>query len=146
MARKLDLAVTPWAVIGGGVLTGKYNKNKDEKGRAQLHNPIKEENLKIAEEVIKIADEIGCLPVQVAINWVRQQPGVIIPIIGAKTESQLKENIDCLKFSLKEEQINKLNETSKIDLGFPHSFLRSDNIRNLDFGGTYHKIDYHHKK
>jgi aryl-alcohol dehydrogenase-like predicted oxidoreductase len=146
MARKLDLAVTPWAVIGGGILTGKYNKNKDEEGRAQLHKSIKEDNLKIADEVIKCADEIGCSPVQVAINWVRQQPGVIIPIIGAKTEIQLKENIDCLKFRLSEEQINKLNETSKIDLGFPHSFLRSDNIRNLVFGGTYDKIDNHHKK
>jgi len=146
MARKLDLAVTPWAVIGGGILTGKYNKNKDEQGRAQLHKSINKNNLDIAEEVIKVAGEVGCSPVQVAINWVRQQPGVIIPIIGAKTEEQLKENVDCLKFNLNEEQINKLNEVSKIDLGFPHTFLSSGNIRDLVFGGTYDKIDNHHKK
>ncbi|MCW8811289.1 MAG: aldo/keto reductase, partial [Ignavibacteriaceae bacterium] len=69
MARKLDLAVTPWAVIGGGILTGKYNKNKDEQGRAQLHKSINKNNLDIAEEVIKVAGEVGCSPVQVAINW-----------------------------------------------------------------------------
>ncbi len=41
MARKLDLAVTPWAVIGGGILSGKYNKNKNEQGRAQINKSIK---------------------------------------------------------------------------------------------------------
>jgi aryl-alcohol dehydrogenase-like predicted oxidoreductase len=145
MARKLDLAVTPWGVIGGGVLSGKYNKNKNEQGRAQLNKAIKDDHLEIAEEVIKVADEIGCSPSQVAINWVRQQPGVIIPIVGAKTEAQLKDNIDCLKFSLYETQLNKLNEVSKIDLGFPHNFLSSENIREIVFGGTYNKIDNHHK-
>ena len=145
MARMLDIAVTPWAVLGGGILSGKYNRNKAEQGRAQTFRSLKENDLKIAEEVIKISDEISCSPSQVAINWVRQQPGVIIPIIGAKTEAQLKDNLDCLKFSLNEERINRLNEASKIDLGFPHTFLSSDNIRDIVFGGTYNKIDNHHK-
>ena len=145
MAKKLDLAVTPWAVIGGGILSGKYNKNKDEQGRAQLYKSVDESSLKIAEEVIRVADEVGCSPSQVAINWVMQQPGVIIPIVGAKTESQLNDNINCLKFSLNEEQIAKLNEASKIDLGFPHNFLSSDTIRDIIFGGTYDKIVNHHK-
>lgn len=145
MARKLDLAVTPWAIIGGGVLSGKYNKNENEKGRAQRNNAIKPEHLKVAEEVIKVADEIGCTPSQVAINWVRQQPGVIIPLIGAKNDKQLMENIDCLKHSLNKEQLNRLDEITKIDLGFPHNFLNGDYIHKLVYGGTYEKIDNHHK-
>lgn len=145
MARKLDLAVTPWAVLGGGILSGKYNVNKDESGRAQMHNSINEKNLSIASEVINISKEIGCTPSQVALNWVRQQPGVIIPIVGAKTEDQLKQNIDCLKYPLNEEQLNRLNELTKIDLGFPHTFLNGDYIRTLIYGGTYEKIDNHHK-
>lgn len=145
MARKLDLAVTPWAVIGGGILSGKYNKNKDEEGRAKIYQSINDESLRIADEVIKVADEIGCTPSQVAINWVRQQPGVIIPIIGAKTEKQLKDNLNSLKFSLSEDQIKKLSETSKIDLGFPHEFLTSETIADIIFGGTQDKIDNHHK-
>jgi aryl-alcohol dehydrogenase-like predicted oxidoreductase len=145
MAKKLDLAVTPWAVIGGGILSGKYNKNKDEHGRAQLYKSVDENSLKITEEVIKVADEIGCSPSQVAINWVRQEQGIIIPIIGAKSEKQIKDNLDCLKFSLNEGQLSKLNEASKIDLGFPHTFLDSENIRDIIFGGTYDKIVNHHK-
>ena len=145
MARKLDLAVTPWAVIGGGILSGKYNKNKDEEGRAKLNKAIKDSHLKIAQYVIEIADETGCTPSQVAINWARQQPGVIIPIIGARTELHLRDNIDCLKFSLNEEHLNMLDEISKIDLGFPHTFLDSSNIRDIIYGGTYDKLDNHHK-
>jgi aryl-alcohol dehydrogenase-like predicted oxidoreductase len=36
MAQKLDMAVTPWAVVGGGILSGKYNRNKDEEASTNL--------------------------------------------------------------------------------------------------------------
>ena len=58
MARKLDLAVTPWAVIGGGILSGKYNRYRGEDGRAQIYKSINENNLMIAGEVIKVADTV----------------------------------------------------------------------------------------
>jgi len=145
MARKLDMAVTPWAVLGGGILSGKYNKNKDEKGRAKIYKSINDDNLRIAAEVIKVADEIGKSPPQVALNWVRQQPGVIIPIIGAKTEKQLKDNLECLNFTLSEKHLNQLSEASKIDLGFPHDFLASETILDIVYGGTYNDIVNHHK-
>jgi len=146
MARKLDLAVTPWAVLGGGILSGKYNKDIDVQGRAQLHKTINKNNLKVAEEVIKVARDAGRSPAQVAINWVRQQPGVIIPIIGAKNSKQLKDNLECLNFTLNEKHLAQLSEASKIDLGFPHEFLSSERIKNIVYGGTKDKIDNHHKK
>jgi aryl-alcohol dehydrogenase-like predicted oxidoreductase len=145
MARKLDIAVTPWGVLEGGILTGKYNKKRDEAGRAQIYKSISDEKLKVASEVIKIAEEIGKTPSQVALNWVRQQPRVIIPIIGAKTEKQLMDNLECLNFTLNGKHIKQLSEASKIDLGFPHEFLSSDTILDIIYGGTYDKIDNHHK-
>ena len=145
MARKLDMAVTPWAVLGGGILSGKYNINKDEEGRAKIYKSINDDNLRIAEEVMKVAEEIGKTPSQVALNWVRQQPGVIIPIIGAKTSKQLEDNLECLNFTLSEKHLAQLSEASKIDLGFPHEFLSSDTIKNLIYGGTKEKIDNHHR-
>jgi len=145
MARKLDMAVTPWAALGGGILSGKYNKNKDEEGRAKIYKSINDENLRIAGEVVKVAEDIGNTPSQVALNWVRQQPGVIIPIIGAKTEKQLKDNLECLNFTLSEKHMSQLSETSKIDMGFPHDFLTSETIADIIYGGTKDKIDNHHK-
>jgi len=145
MARKLDVAVTPWGVLDGGILTGKYNKKRNEAGRAQIYKSISDEKLKVAAEVIKVAKKTGKKASQVALNWVRQQQGVIIPIIGAKTEKQLKDNLECLNFTLSDDHINKLNEVSKIEMGFPHEFLSSESIQDIIFGGTQDKVDNHHK-
>lgn len=146
MARGLDLALTPWAPLGGGLLTGKYNKPDDKspkrmkEGRSRRLN---EKNHQIAAAVIEVAEQLGRSPAQVALNWVRRQPGVIIPIVGARTEEQIKDNLGCLDFELSTEQMNKLYEISKIELGFPHEFLKSDNIMEFVYGGTYELIDNH---
>jgi aryl-alcohol dehydrogenase-like predicted oxidoreductase len=144
MARALDLGVTPWGTLGSGVLTGKYNKpGNGEQGRASMMGGISEQALAVAEAVVNIAEDSGCTASQVALNWVRQQPGVMVPLIGARTEAQAKDNLGCLNYSLTEEHMAKLNEVSTINYGFPHEFLSSDFVRDLVFGGTFEKIDNH---
>ena len=56
-------------------------------------------------------------------TWARQGQGSIIPIVGARVVDQLKDNMGCLDITLSEEQMNKLNDVSKVDLGFPREFL-----------------------
>ena len=133
MAKQLDLAVTPWDTLGSGVLTGKYNRDPEFQGRAALRGRVKKRDLGIAEEVVKLAEQIGRSPAQVALNWVRQGEGVIVPLVGAKTRDQLEDNLGCLEFTLTEEQKTRLDDASKIELGFPHDFLaqfKSDRIQN----------------
>ncbi len=142
MARKFKIAVTPWSVIGGGILTGKYSKeSRPDDGRSTVITTIKERDLNIAETVKQVADEVGCTPSQVALNWVRKQKGVIIPIIGARKLEQLKDNLFCLNYDLSNEQIERLNQVSAIELTFPHSFLNNPNIKNLIYGGTENQIE-----
>lgn len=146
MARHFDMAITPWGTLAAGVLTGKYNKDvKGAKGRITKRENITPKKLKIAAEVIKIAESSGYEPAQVAIAWVKQQPGVIIPIIGASNNEQLIENLKCLDCHLTEKQINRLNKISEIEMGFPHDFLNSEVIRDITFGGMYSQIDNHRK-
>jgi len=90
-----------------------------------------------------VAEETGASPAKVAINWVRQQPGTMIPIVGARTEVQLKDNLTCLDFDLSPDQMARLSEASPIQLGFPRSFLESDHVRGLIFGETFPLIDDH---
>ena len=144
MARALDIAVTPWGALGTGILSGKYNR-KGGSGRVSTWGPIDPKKLAVAEEVIKIAAEIGRTPAQVALNWVRQQPGVIIPIVGAKTLPQVQDNLACLDFKLSDEHVQHLSDISQIDLGFPHDFLAEEGVRDLVFAGTYNQIDNHHR-
>jgi aryl-alcohol dehydrogenase-like predicted oxidoreductase len=175
MADALNIGVTAWSPLGGGVLTGKYNKsNREEQRQTQQQNTsssssttvvaqegnsrlevqnefanrvLNDRNMLIAQEVSKIAKEIGCSAAQVALNWVRQQnimspagKNKIIPIIGARKETQIKDNLACLESELTTEQMQRLNEVSKIELGFPHDFLNSEMIKDIIYGGTYSLI------
>lgn len=176
MADALNIGVTAWSPLGGGVLTGKYNKsNREEEqqqtqqqntsssssttdmaqegnSRLQVQNEfanrvLNDRNMLIAQEVSKIAKEIGSSAAQVALNWLRQQnimstagKNKIIPIIGARKETQIKDNLSCLEFELTSEQMQRLNEVSKIELGFPHDFLNSEMIKDIIYGGTYSLI------
>jgi aryl-alcohol dehydrogenase-like predicted oxidoreductase len=144
MARALDIGVTAWSPLGAGVLTGKYNKSDPVEGRLSspdTSRPVTEKQLTIAQTVLDIAAETGHLPSQVALNWIRQQPGGIIPIIGSRKLEQLQENIACLEFELSSDQIQKLNEVSAIELGFPHDFLASDLVQGFAFGGVISQLD-----
>ncbi len=144
MARALDLAVTPWSVLGAGVLTGKYSRGREpETGRARAGAATRERNLEIAETVVSVADEIGCSPSQVAIAWVRRQPGVIIPLIGARNLEQLTDNLGALAVDLDDAQLQVLDSVSRIDLGFPHNFLSDPNILDLVSGGSWEHIENH---
>lgn len=142
MARQLDLAVTPWGLLEGGALTGKYNKESSDPKRSESAS---ETVMKLAETVMSVAKEVERTPSQVAINWVRQQQqrAQIIPIIGARNEAQIRDNLACLEFELSVEQLQRLEEASPIRLGFPRSFLESEGVRNLVFGETFDQLDNH---
>lgn len=124
MARALDLAVTPWGVVGSGVLTGKYNQDRGSEGRAKQREMVTDRSLSIAAEVVAVAGEIGATPSQVAIAWARQGEGNIIPLVGARTVAQLDDNLGCLGITLDEAQKARLDEVSAISVGFPHDMLR----------------------
>jgi len=145
MARALGLDITAWSPLGSGLLTGKYTRSDAGGGDRRLDKAafkeINDDNYSIAREVDRVANEIGCLPAQVALNWVRQQARVI-PIIGARTAKQVQQNLACLAFRLNADQMERLNKISQIELGFPHDFLNSEVPRGFLYGGMADKIDF----
>lgn len=149
MAKAFDMAVTPWAVLGAGILSGKYNARDKEtlqSGDTRLSEKslkLNERNLTIATEVATIAKEIGCTASQLAIKWVMKQKGLIIPIIGARTENQLKDNIGALAIELTDEHMKRLDTISAIELGFPHEFTTRESIRELVQSGKFRDIINH---
>lgn len=148
MARALNIAVTPWSVLGAGVLTGKYNIDPASEGRA-ARGGAAERDLKLAQEVMSVAKAIGASSSQVAIAWVlsQRQPqhAPIIPILGASKVDQLIDNLGALEIRLSPEHLQQLDQASKIELGFPHEFLQSDGVLDVVFGGTYGLIDNHQR-
>ncbi len=140
MAAGLDLAATPWGILEGGALTGKYLADSAEPRR---YEGVGERVNSIAREVLAVADELDATPSQVATAWVRDQPWPLVPIVGARSEAQMRENLAALELELSDEQVERLGVVSGFDLGFPRNFLETDHVRELIFGDTFDLIDDH---
>ncbi len=139
MAQAFDMAVLAFGLLEGGSLTGKYNRSSDEPRRLSRPDP---KALVLADVLSDVAREIGRTPSQVAINWVRQQDRArIIPILGARKEAHIRDNLACVEFELTPEQLRRLADANPLDLGFPHYFFASEGTRDLIFGGTFEQID-----
>ncbi|MES2208201.1 MAG: aldo/keto reductase [Pseudomonadota bacterium] len=130
MAKSLGLGVLAWGPLAGGVLTGKYKLTGDDiyiedskRGNWLNSDRLTRTALHIAAEVAEIATELNRPPAQIALNWMRQKPDNIIPMIAGRTLSQFQQNLGCLEFQLEPSQLERLNEVSKISPGFPHHFL-----------------------
>lgn len=86
----------PWSPLGRGVLTGKYRTGIPADSRAaaphfaEFVQPyLDEECGRIVESVVTAAEGLGVSPLSVALSWVRDRPGVVAPIVGARTAAQL---------------------------------------------------------
>ncbi|HSM57826.1 MAG TPA: aldo/keto reductase [Candidatus Sulfomarinibacteraceae bacterium] len=137
MARTLGLAVAAWGVLGGGVYTGKYNGESDAPKR---YANASEQAKSVAASVVEMAGELGCTPAQLAINWAKQQANVI-PIVGARTEAQMLENLGALDFTLTAAQLTRLSNLNPYSNGFPLDFLTNEEVRELIFGESYDYLD-----
>jgi aryl-alcohol dehydrogenase-like predicted oxidoreductase len=126
MAEAFGLAVTAWAPMGAGVLTGKYTRGPsttpaDSRREAANQARLTERNLRIARAVDQVADELGATSAQVAMAWVRRR---VIPVVGIRTMEQLHDVLGCLELDLPAEHRSRLDEVSRIELGFPYELLR----------------------
>ena len=139
MANHFGMTVTPWAPLAGGALTGKYLRG--EQGRIKPEsNRRDDDSVRITREVMAVAERLDAEPGIVALQWTRQQGFNCIPIVGATRLDQLQENLKVIDLVLPREDVNRLNEASAIDLGFPAKFFREEGVRQNNYGGFYDRI------
>ncbi len=152
MAEALDLAICAWSPLAGGALTGKYlEKLKDEEraarydvmGLGDLLKVNEDRSIRIAEELVRIGQDIGMKPHQVALAWLRQRPYrvPVIPIIGARSVEQLEDNLAILERDLPQDSVTTLDTLSSLPPGFPHDFLAG--VRSVVYGDLADQIDNH---
>ena len=140
MAKHFGMTVTPWAPLGGGVLTGKYLRG--EEGRIKPESKrLNDRSTKITKAVVAIADELGVSPGNVALKWIMEQGFSSIPVVGATKVSQLEDNLKTVDVTLNAEHIKKLNEASAIELGFPGDLFNEDAVKVNTFGGFYDNVE-----
>ena len=122
MAETLGLTVTAWSPLGGGVLSGKYNAGPAT-GQTRLNrDTISDADLRVAQVVQEVADELGVTPAHVALAWTRRRTNVH-PIIGARTADQVRDNLRCLTVTLPPDSIARLEAATAFTAGFPSDFI-----------------------
>ena len=150
MAKALNVGVTAWSPLAGGVLTGKYHGqgSSDQKGEpGRMSGEMMKDFLpeqKRAERVVAgvktVADEVDRSLAQVALAWLRSRPVPVIPIIGARKLSQLQDNLASFDLTLSSDQVKTLDEASSIELGFPYDLYEKELPRTFMYGGMQDKI------
>ncbi|GAB4038980.1 aldo/keto reductase [Spirosoma jeollabukense] len=123
MAADHKLAIFPWSPLAGGFLTGKFTRAQSSAGSRRDSFDFPPINKEKAYDLVDVMTEIGkpyeASVAQVALAWVRQQPGVTSTIIGAKSVEQLNDNIKSTTFSLSGEDLKKIDEVSPLPLQYP---------------------------
>ncbi|MGD1807739.1 aldo/keto reductase [Dapis sp. BLCC M126] len=148
MSRTFDIGVTAWSPLASGWLSGKYTKSNATSEERRLDNEMmkgflerSDRNTTIAQEVDKVAQQIGKSSSQVALSWLLNKG--VIPIIGARKISHIEDNLQCVDVKLSPEQIQQLDRVSQIELGFPHDFFKADMVKNFAYNGAFEKIKNH---
>lgn len=120
--QKVGLMV--WSPLAGGLLSGKYGRNMkgpEDSRRINFDFPPvnKEKAFDIVEVMQAIAQEKEISVAQVALAWLLHQPAVTSVIIGAKKTAQLEDNLKAVDVKLTTEDLEKLNEVSKLQPEYP---------------------------
>jgi aryl-alcohol dehydrogenase-like predicted oxidoreductase len=122
----LGLGVLAWSPLGRGVLSGKYRTSTPADSRAAsphfsayVDPYLSPESLQVVDAVCKAADGLGWSPVEVALAWARDRPGVAAPIVGARTAAQLRGSLSVEQLELPAEIVEALDDVSAPDLGYP---------------------------
>jgi aryl-alcohol dehydrogenase-like predicted oxidoreductase len=125
MAEDLGLTLAAWSPLADGILSGKYARESSA-GQPSRIDPanLTDHQREVAALVQKVAAELGVTAAQIAIAWTRARSPVIHPIIGARRLDQLLDNLAAADLDLPAETAARLDTETRIDLGFPATFIR----------------------
>lgn len=136
VCRNEGLGIIPWSPLRGGWLSGKYHRGMEapvegtrieqaeKEGWSESWSAYATERTwAILDELFAVAKETGKQPVQVALRWLLQRPGVTAPIVGARTMSHLESNLGATGWELTAEQMDRLDKVSATKLPYPYDFI-----------------------
>jgi aryl-alcohol dehydrogenase-like predicted oxidoreductase len=120
------IGLLPWAPLGRGVLTGKYRSGTpaDSRGASDhLAGYVDAHRTdrvgRIVEAIVTAADGLGTSPLAVALAWVRDRPGVVAPVVGARDTGQLTGSLAAEDLTLPPAIRAALDDVSAVELGYP---------------------------
>lgn len=110
------IGVIPWSPLARGFLAGNRKRGSKEASKREQHDEFghglyyADADYDIADRVVELAKRKGVLPIQVALAWVANRPGVSAPIIGASRLEQLDQLVEGMSVKLTDEDTKFLEE------------------------------------
>lgn len=140
LAKDQGVGALVWSPLGWGRLTGKIRRGQPLPEGSRLHAtadfgpPIDDARMYAVIDVLdEIAREIDKTVPQVAINWLLQRPTVSSVIIGARNESQLRQNLGSVGWQLGAEHMARLDAASQVTPPYPHfPYYRQEGFARLN--------------
>jgi aryl-alcohol dehydrogenase-like predicted oxidoreductase len=136
MAAELGMTPLAWGTLAGDLLLGdpeaarvRVDSSGDYYARRRGTAA-----LRVATVLRAIADALGVGAAAVALAWIRLGVPSVIPVLGPRTEDELRERIGSLDLRLDADQLRALDDASRIDLGFPSEYLRDPSVIREIYG------------
>jgi aryl-alcohol dehydrogenase-like predicted oxidoreductase len=135
VCRNEGVGMIPWAPLRGGWFTGKYRRGMTsappgtrweadkQPWLGDWENSVDERTWSVTDAVLAVAEEVDRSPAQVALRWLLQRPAVAAPIVGARTMTQLEDNLGASGWSLDDKHMERLTAAGDRPLPYPHGYL-----------------------
>jgi aryl-alcohol dehydrogenase-like predicted oxidoreductase len=147
-AQELGISITPWSPLGSGFLSGKFRRvdgkitgagrvlEMKDSGNPTLEKFAKrEQNWKVLEVLIRVAEELGKPPAEVALAWVMGRPCVTSTLVGATRVDQFEKNLASMSLVLPDEIRRALDEASAPEPNELDHFF-GEVLQGMVHGGT----------
>jgi aryl-alcohol dehydrogenase-like predicted oxidoreductase len=130
VCRQFGIGILPWSPLAAGFLSGKYAKNQPappgvrlEKWKQRFADCDTDRGWRTLDAVNAIAKEKATTAAAVSLAWLLAKPAVTSVIFGARTLQQLDDNLLAADFKLSAADVQKLDEASAFEIGYPYNFI-----------------------
>jgi aryl-alcohol dehydrogenase-like predicted oxidoreductase len=130
VCRQFGLGILPWSPLAGGFLSGKYARNQPpppgvrlEKWKERFADVDNDRGWRTLDAVQAIAKEKDTTASAVSLAWLLAKPTVTSVVFGARSTQQLDENLRAADVKLTAADVQRLDDASAVDPGYPYKFI-----------------------
>jgi len=124
MARDEGMALCPYGTLNQGRFqTEEAFKEREKHNDGRNFIPTSQHDKDVSKKLENLANRKGCNLLDIALAYPMQKTTYVFPIVGGRKLEHIKANIESLKASLSEADIDEIENAYHFDPGFPHTFL-----------------------